>query len=150
MPLLLRALAASQDPHREERRREQRGGPERDLHAHEALAVPVDVFEFEQHGTTPHGDHVSRHLTDGNIDLALMKWDREDREDAMLAGPGTRIHHWGLEVADREALTGAIREHGGQILSKPGALTLRLRAPDRTIIEVVARGRHEKRVVAHG
>jgi len=109
-----------------------------------------NVFEFEQHGTTPHGDHVSRHLTDGHIDLALTKWDREDREDAMLAGPGTRIHHWGLEVADREALTGAIREHGGQILSKPGALTLRLRAPDRTIIEVVARGRHEKRVVAHG
>jgi len=108
-----------------------------------------NVFDFELHGTTPHGDRVSRHLTDGNIDLALMKWDREDREDAMLAGPGPRIHHWGFEVDDCEALAGAIKQHGGRILSKPGAPTLRFRAPDRTIIEVVGRKRQEKRAAVH-
>src|SRR5258707_429893 len=75
------------------------------------------VFGIYQLGTTPHGHHVSRHLTDGNIDLALMKWDRDDREDAMQAGPGPRIHHWGVEVADREAFADIVRRHGGEILS---------------------------------
>jgi lactoylglutathione lyase len=102
-----------------------------------------NVFGFKQTGTTPHGHHVSRHLTDGNIDLALMSWDRDDREDAMLAGAGPRIHHWGLEVPDREAFAETIKKNGGEILSKPGAPTLRFRAPDRTIVEVVAPGRYE-------
>jgi lactoylglutathione lyase len=108
-----------------------------------------EVFEFEPRRTTQHGDHVSRHLTDGNIDIALMKWDRDDREDAMLAGPGPRIHHWGLEVANHGAYAEIVRKYGGQILSKPGATTLRIRAPDRSIIEVVERGRHDKQA-AHG
>jgi lactoylglutathione lyase len=101
------------------------------------------VFGFKQLGTTPHGHHVSRHLTDGNIDLALMKWDRDDREDAMQAGPGPRIHHWGVEVADREAFADIIRRHGGEILSKPGAPTLRFRTPDSTIMEAVEPGRYD-------
>jgi catechol 2,3-dioxygenase-like lactoylglutathione lyase family enzyme len=108
-----------------------------------------NVFGFKQIGTTPHGNHVSRHLTDGNIDLALMKWDRDDRDDAMLAGAGPRIHHWGLEVADREAFADVIKKAGGEILSKPGAPTLRFRAPDRTIVEVVEPGRYDKPMAAH-
>src|SRR5215813_14114187 len=107
-----------------------------------ATAFYKDVFGFKELNTTPHGNHVSRHLTDGNLDIALMKWDRDDREDAMLAGAGPRIHHWGLEVADREAFADVIRQHGGEILSKPGAPTLRFRAPDRTIVEVVEPGRY--------
>jgi len=109
----------------------------------QATAFYKDVFGFKELNTTPHGNHVSRHLTDGNLDLALMKWDRDDREDAMLAGAGPRIHHWGLEVADREAFADVIRRHGGEILSKPGAPTLRFRAPDRTIVEVVEPGRYQ-------
>jgi lactoylglutathione lyase len=108
-----------------------------------ATAFYKDVFGFKELNTTPHGNHVSRHLTDGNLDLALMKWDRDDREDAMLAGAGPRIHHWGLEVADREAFADVIRQHGGEILSKPGAPTLRFRAPDRTIVEVVEPGGYQ-------
>jgi lactoylglutathione lyase len=101
------------------------------------------VFGFKQRYTTEHGHHVSRHMTDGNIDLALMTWDRDDHEAAMLAGAGPRIHHWGLEVADREAFADVIRRHGGEILSKPGAPTLRFRAPDHTIVEVVEPGRYQ-------
>jgi lactoylglutathione lyase len=108
-----------------------------------ATAFYKDVFGFKELNTTPHGNHVSRHLTDGNLDIALMKWDRDDREDAMLAGAGPRIHHWGLEVANREAFADVIRSHGGEILSKPGAPTLRFRAPDRTIVEVVEPGRYQ-------
>jgi hypothetical protein len=36
-----------------------------------------------------------------------------------------------------------IKKHGGEILSKPGAPTLRFRAPDRTIVECVEPGRYE-------
>lgn len=111
----------------------------------QATAFYETVFGFKELRTTPHGDHVSRHMTDGNIELALMKWDSDDRPDAQLAGPGPRIHHWGLEVADREAFVDVIRRHGGEILSKPGSSALRLRAPDRTIIEVVDRGRYRTR-----
>jgi lactoylglutathione lyase len=82
-------------------------------------------------------------MTDGNLDIALMKWDRED-DVATLAGAGPRIHHWGLEVADREAFGEIIKKHGGEIISKPGAPTLRFRAPDRTIVEVVEPGRWDQ------
>jgi lactoylglutathione lyase len=103
-----------------------------------------NVFGFKQLSTTPHGHHVSRHLSDGYIDLALMTWDSEEHKDAMLAGAGPCIHHWGFEVADRDAITDKIMKSGGEIISKPGAPTLRFRAPDRTIVEVVPSGRTEK------
>jgi catechol 2,3-dioxygenase-like lactoylglutathione lyase family enzyme len=47
-----------------------------------------DVFGFRQTGTGYARGHVSRHLTDGNIDLALMVYDSEDVEEAQLSGPG--------------------------------------------------------------
>lgn len=108
----------------------------------QATAFYETVFGFKELRSTPHGDHVSRHMTDGNIELALMKWDSDDRADALLAGPGPRIHHWGLEVANREAFAKAIQRHGGEVLSKPGSPALRFRAPDRTIIELVETGRY--------
>jgi lactoylglutathione lyase len=39
-----------------------------------------EVFGFRQTGTGYARGHVSRHLTDGNIDLALMVYDSEDVE----------------------------------------------------------------------
>ncbi len=103
-----------------------------------------NVFGFRQLNTVSHPKHTSRHLTDGDIDVALMSWTDGDSEEARQAGPGTRIHHWGVEVADREAFVDKIKQHGGEILSKPGAPTLRFRAPDKTIMEVVQPGRYEK------
>jgi len=102
-----------------------------------------NVFGFKQLGDTKNGLHTSRHMSDGNLDIALMKWESDEREAVMPAGPGPCIHHWGLEVADGEAFVDIIKKHGGEIISKPGAPTLRFRAPDRTIVEVVAPGRYE-------
>jgi len=107
-----------------------------------ATAFYKTVFGFKQLNDTPNRYHVSRHMTDGNLDIALMKWHSDDREDVMPAGSGPCIHHWGLEVADREAFADIVRKHGGEIISKPGAPTLRFRAPDRTIVEVVQPGRY--------
>src|SRR5262249_30690945 len=103
----------------------------------------TDVFGFKVRGTSQHGDHVSRHLTDGNLDIALMKWDRDDREGAKLAGTGPCIHHWGLEVADGEVFGKVKKKHGGEILSKRGPPTLRFGAPARTIVECMEPGRYQ-------
>ena len=44
-----------------------------------------EVFGFRQTGTGYARGHVSRHLTDGNIDLALMVYDSEDVEEVRLS-----------------------------------------------------------------
>jgi lactoylglutathione lyase len=97
-----------------------------------------NVFGFRQVKTGRNGQHISRHMTDGETDLALMIYDSEDADEAQLAGPGPRIHHWGLEVADRAAFAEAITKHGGRILSKPQANALKFRAPDGTVAEIVS------------
>jgi len=102
-----------------------------------------DVFGFKQVKTARNGQHISRHMTDGTIDLALMKYDSEDAHEAQLAGPGPRIHHWGIEVDDKAGFADKIKEYGGTILSKPEAGALKFRAPDGTVAEIVAKGRYK-------
>jgi lactoylglutathione lyase len=102
-----------------------------------------DVFGFKQLKTGRNGAHISRHLTDGTIDLALMVYDSEDSPEAQLAGPGPRLHHWGVEVDDQAGYAEKIKAAGGTILSKPGTGALKFRAPDGTIAEVVATGRYK-------
>ena len=70
-----------------------------------------------------------------------MVYDSEDSPEAQLAGPGPRLHHWGVEVDDQAGYAEKIKAAGGTILSKPDAGALKFRAPDGTIAEVVATGR---------
>jgi lactoylglutathione lyase len=109
----------------------------------EATKFYEDVFGFKQLKTGRNGAHISRHLTDGTIDLALMVYDSEDAPEAQLAGPGPRLHHWGVEVDDQAGYAEKIKAAGGTILSKPGTGALKFRAPDGTIAEVVATGRYK-------
>jgi lactoylglutathione lyase len=109
----------------------------------EATKFYEDVFGFKQLKTGRNGAHISRHLTDGAIDLALMVYDSEDAPEAQLAGPGPRLHHWGVEVDDQAGYAEKIKAAGGTILSKPGTGALKFRAPDGTIAEVVATGRYK-------
>jgi len=102
-----------------------------------------NVFGFEQVATGRNGQHISRHMTDGVFDLALMVYDSEDAEEAQLAGPGPRIHHWGIEVDDRDGFAEKIARHGGTLLSKPESMTIKFRAPDGTLAEIVRTGRYE-------
>jgi lactoylglutathione lyase len=73
-----------------------------------------------------------------------MIYDSEDAAEAQLAGPGPRIHHWGIEVADREGFARTIEQHGGKVLSKPEANALKFRAPDGTLAEIVSTGSFDK------
>jgi lactoylglutathione lyase len=103
-----------------------------------------NVFGFKQLATGHARGHISRHMTDGETDLALMIYDSEDEKEAQLAGPGACIHHWGIEVADRAAFADIIKQRGGTLLSKADAEALKFRAPDGNIFEIVGKGGFEK------
>ena len=104
-----------------------------------------DVFGFRR-VTTHRGknsEHVSRHLTDGSIDLALMVYDSEDAPEAQLSGLGPCIHHWGAEVDDIKLAAQKIKDFGGEVISPLDAGVVKFRAPDGTIAELVQKDRYE-------
>jgi lactoylglutathione lyase len=103
-----------------------------------------NVFGFRQVGTGRSRGHISRHLTDGYVDLALMVYDSEDDEEAKLVGEGPAIHHFGIEVDDRQGFIEKIEANGGVLFSKPDSSTVKFRSPDGTIAEIVDVGRYEK------
>jgi lactoylglutathione lyase len=103
-----------------------------------------NVFGFRQVKTGRSRGHISRHLTDGYVDLALMLYDSEDDAEAKLVGPGPAIHHFGVAVADRRAVLDLIRANGGEILSDPESGTVKFRASDGTIAEIADPDRYEK------
>ncbi len=112
------------------------------------------VFGFS-HVNTVHregkrGSHISRHLTDGTMDLTLMKYEHEDADEADLAGPAPCIHHFGIEVDDVEDFAKALSEAGGEIVSAPGKLPVKFRAPGGPLAEVVPRDRYKKTTLATG
>ena len=103
-----------------------------------------NVFGFRQVSTGRSRGHVSRHLTDGYVDLALMVYDSEDDEEARMVGEGPAIHHFGIEVDDRQSFIDKIKANGGTLLSSPDSGTVKFRSPDGTIAEIVDVGRYEK------
>lgn len=96
-----------------------------------------NVFGFKQLKTVKNHGHLSRHMTDGDTDIALMLYDSEDSPEAQLAGTGPGIHHWGMEVPDRAAAAEKIKAAGGIILSKPDAKALKFRDPSGNVAEIV-------------
>ncbi len=112
------------------------------------------VFGF-RHVNTLHrkgerGAHVSRHLTDGTMDLTLMQYEHEDADEADFSGPAPCIHHFGIEVDDVDAFAAALTAAGGEILSAPGKLPVKFRAPGGPVAEIVPRGRYRKETLAAG
>jgi len=103
-----------------------------------------NVFGFRQVKTGRSRGHISRHLTDGYVDLALMVYDSEEDEEAKLVGEGPAIHHFGIEVDDHQGFAEKVVANGGKILSKPGEVPIKYRAPDGTVAEIVPKGRYEK------
>jgi lactoylglutathione lyase len=109
-----------------------------------------NVYGFRQVHTGRSRGHISRHLTDGYVDLALMVYDSEDDAEAKLVGPGPAIHHFGIEVEDHEAFAAKVAANGGTILSKPGEVPIKYRSPDGTVAEIVPQGRYELMKAAGG
>lgn len=102
------------------------------------------VFGFVPTETSKVSDHTSRHLSDGEIDLALIKYDSEESAEAKASGPGPCIHHFAIEVEDMDRYLAEIRQFGCQIISDPGVVPIKFRAPGGTVVEIVPTRRYKK------
>jgi lactoylglutathione lyase len=88
-----------------------------------------NVYGFRQVKTGRSRGHISRHMTDGYVDLALTIYDSEDDTEAKMVGPGPAIHHFGIEVEDHKGFAEKVVANGGTILSKPGELPINTARP---------------------
>jgi len=104
-----------------------------------------EVFGFVEVKTEKVRDHTSRHLTDGGIDVSLVKYDADTQSaESSAAGDSPCIHHFGVEVDDLDAATAQIRSYGCEIISGPGVIPVKFRAPGGTVCELVPKGRYRK------
>jgi lactoylglutathione lyase len=103
------------------------------------------VFGFKEMNTAKVRDHTSRHLSDGMLDVALIKYDAgTESAESKAAGEGPCIHHFAVEVDDIEASTKQVLAYGCQIISDPGVIPVKFRAPGGTVCELVPKGRYQK------
>lgn len=104
-----------------------------------------DVFGFRDSETRRSRDHISRHMTDGAIDFTLMQYDAGSRSaEALAAGEGPCIHHFAIEVDDIARATEQVREFGSELISDPGTIPVKFRAPGGTLAELVPTGRYQR------
>ena len=84
-------------------------------------------------------------MTDGKIDFALLKYDAGTQSaESKAAGDGPCIHHFAVEVEDIEKATQQIKDYGADIVSDPGVIPVKFRAPGGTIAELVPVGRYQR------
>lgn len=103
------------------------------------------VFGFEEVVTKKTRDHTSRHLTDGDLDFTLIKYDAGTQSaESKASGEGPCIHHFAIEVEDVEKYTAEIRKYGCTIISDPGVIPVKFRAPGGTTAEIVPVGRYQR------
>ncbi len=104
-----------------------------------------DVFGFQDAETKKTRDHTSRHMTDGAIDFTLLKYDAGTQSaESKAAGDGPCIHHFAIEVEDMAKATEEILAFGCEIVSDPGVIPVKFRAPGGTIAELVPIGRYKQ------
>ena len=103
------------------------------------------VFGFKEVETTKVRDHMSRHLTDGVLDFALIKYDAGTQSaESKAAGEGPCIHHFAIEVEDLEKSTQQLKSYGCEIISDPGVIPVKFHAPGGTVVELVPAERYKK------
>ena len=104
-----------------------------------------EVFGFAEMSTDRVRDHTSRHLSDGTIDLALIKYDAGTQSsESRAAGEGPCIHHFAVEVPNVRAAEKRIRALGCEIISDPGVVPVKFRSPGGIVCEIVPEGRYKK------
>lgn len=105
-----------------------------------------EVFGFTEEVTSKVRDHTSRHLSVGDIDFALIRYDEgTTSRESRASGEGPCIHHFAIEVDDIEAYTDKIRRYGCEIISDPGVVPVKFRAPGGTVAELVPAGRYQRK-----
>lgn len=103
------------------------------------------VFGFNEVETKKTRDHISRHLTDGDLDFTLIKYDAGTQSaESKASGAGPCIHHFAIEVDDIAKYTEEIKKYGCTIISDPGVIPVKFRAPGGTTAEIVPVGRYKR------
>ena len=103
------------------------------------------VFGFKEMNTEKVRDHTSRHLSDGVLDVALIKYDAgTESAESRAAGEGPCIHHFAVEVDSIDAATRQVQSYGCEIISDPGVVPVKFRAPGGTVCELVPKGRYKR------
>jgi lactoylglutathione lyase len=103
-----------------------------------------NLFGFKDMETAKVRDHTSRHLSDGTIDLALIKYDKEESAESLASGAGPCIHHFAIEVDDFNKYVTELGKYDCEIISDPGVVPLKFRAPGGTVAEIVPEARYKK------
>jgi len=104
------------------------------------------VFGFKEVETRKTRDHISRHMTDGQLDFTLMKYDEGTRSaESQAAGEKPCIHHFAIEVDDVAGCTAGLKKYGCEIISDPGVIPVKFRAPDGIVAEIVPAERYRKK-----
>ena len=107
------------------------------------------VFGFQDAETRKTRDHLSRHMTDGQIDFTLMKYDQGTQSaESQASASGPCIHHFAIEVDDIERATREIKARGCRVVSDPGVIPVKFRAPGGTVAELVPIGRYKNAAAA--
>lgn len=102
------------------------------------------VFGFREVETRKTRDHLSRHLTDGALDFTLIKYDEGTQSaESTASGAGPCIHHFAIEVEDIDKYAAELRKYGCEIISDPGVIPVKFRAPGGTVAELVPAGRYK-------
>lgn len=103
------------------------------------------VFGFKEMNTERVRDHTSRHLSDGVLDVALIKYDAGTQSaESKASGEGPCIHHFAVEVDNVDAARKQVTSYGCEIISDPGVIPVKFRAPGGTVCELVPKGRYKK------
>jgi len=103
------------------------------------------VFGFKEVETRKTRDHISRHMTDGQLDFTLMKYDEGTRSrESLAAGEKPCIHHFAIEVEDLGKCTVELARYGCEMISEPGVIPVKFRGPDGVVAEIVPAERYKK------
>ena len=103
------------------------------------------VFGFKLAKTGKVRDHTSRHLSDSVIDLSIMQYDAGTQSaESKASGEGPCIHHFAVEVDDLAKTEKQIRAFGCDVISDPGVIPVKFRAPGGTVCEIVPKLRYKK------
>jgi 4-hydroxyphenylpyruvate dioxygenase-like putative hemolysin len=79
------------------------------------------------------------------LDVALIKYDAGTQSaESKAAGEGPCIHHFAVEVDNIAAATKQVQAYGCEIISDPGVVPVKFRAPGGTVCELVPKGRYRK------
>jgi lactoylglutathione lyase len=104
-----------------------------------------NVFGFREVETRKTRYHLSCHLTDGALDFTLIKYDEGTQSaESKASGEGPCIHHFAIEVEDVAAYAAQIKKYGCEIISDPGVIPVKFRAPGGTTAEIVPVGRYKQ------